>query len=210
MPRNNPWLANTLPKSIKVAYRSIPAVLLLGERGRRRPLPCNGNQQDRGSLTLRALRPHHSWQIPVTDDHARQERILKRASNAYQVRELLTEEKLTTQHKLFKFIGIDAYRDAGGTITGDLFAHEGEGYADDPELVERLADEKLDGLADAARAEGWGDVVVGLETPYNSYSWHRLYGDEATRSVTQAEQARMMARTGWQSWRHARQRRSPN
>jgi ParB family chromosome partitioning protein len=131
----------------------------------------------------------------LTDDHARQERILKRASNAYQVRELLTEEKLTTQHKLFKFIGIDAYRDAGGTITGDLFAHEGEGYADDPELVERLADEKLDGLADAARAEGWGDVVVGLETPYNSYSWHRLYGDEATRSVTQAEQARMEALT---------------
>ena len=127
----------------------------------------------------------------LTDDHARQERILKRASNAYQVRELLTEEKLTTKHKLFKFIGMDAYRDAGGTITGDLFAEEGEGYADDPELVERLADEKLDGLADEARAQGWGDVVVALETPYNSYNWHRLYSDETTRSFTPVEQARM-------------------
>ena len=127
----------------------------------------------------------------LTDDHARQERVLKRASSAYQVRELLTEEKLTTQNKLFKFIGMDAYRDAGGTITGDLFAEEGEGYADNPELVERLADEKLDGLADEARAQGWGDVVVALETPYNSYNWHRLYSDETTRSFTRVEQERV-------------------
>ncbi|AMK20478.1 hypothetical protein K663_20608 (plasmid) [Sphingobium sp. MI1205] len=37
----------------------------------------------------------------------------------------LTEEKLTTANRLFKFIGMDAYRAAGGTITGDLFAQEG-------------------------------------------------------------------------------------
>jgi ParB family chromosome partitioning protein len=111
----------------------------------------------------------------LTDDHARQDRILK----------------LTTANRLFKFIGMDAYRAAGGTITGDLFAQEGEGYADDPELVERLADEKLDQLAEEAKAEGWGDVIAAMETPYNSYSWNRLYADVANRTYSEAEQALM-------------------
>ena len=127
----------------------------------------------------------------LTDDHERQERVLKRASSAHQVRSLLTEEKMTTGNRLFKFIGMDAYREAGGTITGDLFAAEGEGYADDPDLVERLADEKLDRLADEARAEGWSDVIAAMETPYNSYSWNRLYADETSRTLSDEEQARM-------------------
>lgn len=127
----------------------------------------------------------------LTDDHERQERVLKLASSAHQVRRLLTETKLTTDHKLFRFVGMDAYRDAGGTITGDLFAGEGEGYADDPELVERLADEKLDHLADEARAEGWREVIAVMERPHNSYSWHTLYPDKSTRSFTDAEQAQM-------------------
>ncbi|CAM5576728.1 ParB/RepB/Spo0J family partition protein [Sphingobium scionense] len=80
----------------------------------------------------------------LTDDHKRQERILKRYRTAHEVRRALTETKVTTGHRLFSFVGMDAYQAAGGTITGDLFSPKGEGYADDPDLVQRLVDEKLD------------------------------------------------------------------
>ncbi|AMK20477.1 MULTISPECIES: hypothetical protein [Sphingobium] len=42
-----------------------------------------------------------------------------------------------------------------------------------------------------ARAEGWGDVIAAMETPYNSYSWNRLYTDVANRTYSEAEQALM-------------------
>src|SRR3546814_1848247 len=67
----------------------------------------------------------------LTGDHKRQERILKRYRTAHQVRKLLTESKLTTGSGLFRFVGTEAYQAAGGTITGDLFSAEGDGYADD-------------------------------------------------------------------------------
>ena len=124
----------------------------------------------------------------LTDDHKRQERVLKRARTAHEVRSLLTESKVTTGHRLFRFVGIEAYREAGGTLTSDLFAKEGEGYADDPELVQRLADEKLDRLSAEAEAEGWGEVIAAEQTPYESYNWHRLYPDQKEQRLSEADE----------------------
>ncbi len=62
----------------------------------------------------------------LTDDHKRQERVFKRARTAHEVRALLTETKVTTGHRLFRFVGADAYREAGGTLTCDLFAKAGK------------------------------------------------------------------------------------
>jgi ParB family chromosome partitioning protein len=125
----------------------------------------------------------------LTDDHKRQERVLKRARTAHEVRSLLTESKVTTGHRLFRFVGMDAYQEAGGTITSDLFAKESEGYANDPELVQRLADEKLDRLTGEAEAEGWGEVIAAEQTPYESYNWHRLYPDQKVQRMGEAEEA---------------------
>ena len=127
----------------------------------------------------------------LTDDHKRQERILKRYRTAHEVRRALTETKVTTGHRLFRFVGMKAYRDAGGTITGDLFSTKGEGYADDPELVQRLADEKLDTLAVEAEAEGWGEVIAAENVPYDSYKWDTIYPDQTTRTLSDAEQVFM-------------------
>jgi ParB family chromosome partitioning protein len=124
----------------------------------------------------------------LTDDHKRQERVLKRARSAHEVRSLLTESKVTTGHRLFRFVGRDAYAQAGGTITGDLFAKDGQGFADDPELVQRLADEKLDVLSAAAEAEGWGEVIAAEQTPYENYNWHRLYPDEVVQRLGEGAQ----------------------
>ncbi|WP_454888837.1 ParB/RepB/Spo0J family partition protein [Sphingobium indicum] len=125
----------------------------------------------------------------LTDDHKRQERVLKRARTAHEVRSLLTESKVTTGHRLFRFIGMDAYEQAGGTITGDLFSKDSEGYANDAELVQRLVDEKLDRLTSEAEAEGWGEVIAAEQTPYESYNWHRVYADQKVQRMTEADEA---------------------
>lgn len=114
----------------------------------------------------------------LTDDHNRQERVLRRARSLHEVRSLLTESKVTTGHRLFRFVGAESYGEAGGTVTRDLFDKEGGGYADDAELVERLASEKLDTAAAEAEAEGWSEVIATDQTYYSeSYRWHRLYPD---------------------------------
>ncbi len=125
----------------------------------------------------------------LTDDHKRQERVLKRARTAHEVRSLLTETKVTTGHKLFRFVGAEAYEAAGGTLTRDLFAKDGEGYANDPDLVQRLADEKLDRLTIEAEGEGWGEVIAAEQTPYESYNWHRLQADQRVQRLSEADEA---------------------
>ena len=127
----------------------------------------------------------------LTDDHKRQERVLRRARSAHEVRSLLTEAKVTTNHRLFRFVGMDDYQAAGGTLTGDLFAKEGEGYADDPQLVQRLADEKLDRLAAEVEADGWGEVLPCETTPYDSYKWHRLYPDAERRTLSPEDEVKL-------------------
>ena len=68
--------------------------------------------------------------LTLTEDHDRQREALQRCGNqAHSIRRMLTEEKIGTGSSLFLFAGLDAYRDAGGTITADLFAGEGDGYA---------------------------------------------------------------------------------
>ena len=67
---------------------------------------------------------------------------------------MLTTEKVDTTSGPFLFIGRDAYEAKGGMITVDLFSQGAEGFADDPELVRELAEEKLDALADEYRATG--------------------------------------------------------
>lgn len=127
----------------------------------------------------------------LTDDHKRQERVLKRARTAHEVRSLLTETKVTTGNRLFRFVGSDAYEAAGGTLTRDLFAKDGEGYANDPDLVQRLADEKLDAMSAEAEADGWGEVIAAEQTPYESYNWHRLQPDQKTQRLTEAQEAQL-------------------
>ena len=109
--------------------------------------------------------------LTLTEDHDRQREALQRCGNqAHSIRRMLTDDKIGTGGDLFLFVGLDAYRDAGGTITADLFAGEGDGYADDPALVEALAMAKLDGIAASYRADGWQDVRTSPERPRDYYS----------------------------------------
>ena len=101
--------------------------------------------------------------LAVTDDHAAQEAAFygaptwQRGPSA--LRERLTERELNATHPAVRFVGLDAYTDAGGGIRRDLFAEGDAGtYLTDAALLETLVRDKLDALAEDVRAEGWAWV----------------------------------------------------
>ena len=114
--------------------------------------------------------------LTLTGDHDRQREALQRCGNqAHSIRRMLTDDKIGTGSSLFLFVGLDAYRGAGGTITADLFAGEGDGHADDPALVEALAMAKLDALAASYRADGWQDVRTSPERAHDYYGFTHVH-----------------------------------
>ena len=76
-----------------------------------------------------------------------------------------------------KFVGLDAFRQAGGVVSQDLFAGEDDaGFITDIVLLERLATEKLQIEAEAVRGEGWAWVEVALSWDYStSQQYGRAY-----------------------------------
>lgn len=138
-------------------------------------------------LTLEAAKA-----LTLTDDHDQQLKVFK-ASNgqAHSIRRLLTTEKVTTESGAFLFVGRDAYAEKGGTITVDLFSQGGEGFADQPEIVQELAEDKLDVLADEYRAAGWFEVRAALDQPHDLYMKGYLY--QGQREPTYKETARLTA-----------------
>ncbi len=63
--------------------------------------------------------------------------------------------------KLARFVGLDAYAAAGGTTRADLFGDEV--YLEKPDLLHRLAEEKLKPIRKELEAEGWGWVEINPE-----------------------------------------------
>lgn len=138
-------------------------------------------------LTLEAARA-----LTLADDHDQQVKVCKAANGqAHAIRRMLTTEKIATTHGAFLFVGQEAYEAKGGTITPDLFSQGDAGYADQPELVQELAEEKLDAIADEYRAIGWHEVRSQLDRPYDLYMKGSMY--PATREPTEDEATRIAA-----------------
>ncbi|EMP4332043.1 TPA: ParB/RepB/Spo0J family partition protein [Pseudomonas aeruginosa] len=108
--------------------------------------------------------------LAITDDHAAQESAFYDAPtwqrNPSNLRERLTEREIDAyRHPLVRFIGLDGYQQAGGGIRRDLFAEGDKGvYLTDAALLERLAQDKLAGIAAEVQAEGWAwvDATPGM------------------------------------------------
>ncbi|WP_345797194.1 ParB/RepB/Spo0J family partition protein [Castellaniella sp. MT123] len=102
--------------------------------------------------------------LAITDDHTAQEAAFYDAPNWQRtpsaLRERLTEREIDAhRHPLVRFVGLDAYEAAGGGIRRDLFAEGDNGvYLTDAALIDRLAQDKLTGIADDVRREGWAWV----------------------------------------------------
>ena len=108
--------------------------------------------------------------LAITDDHAAQEAAFYDAPqwqrHPSHLRERLTEREIDAcRHPLVRFVGLDSYEAAGGGVRRDLFAEDDAGvYLTDAALLERLAQDKLAGIAATVRAEGWAwvDATPGV------------------------------------------------
>ena len=91
----------------------------------------------------------------VTTDHERQLSVFEQATSqgyrptAWQVKRLLTEERVPASAAIARFVGVDAYEAAGGPVLRDLFADEYENgvWLEDPKLLNELATAKLTAAA---------------------------------------------------------------
>lgn len=86
--------------------------------------------------------------------------------NAYQIRQLLTRDETSTESPLAVFVGIEAYRAAGGSVREDLFSTEGTSFLQDSALLNRLALDKLEAEAARWREAGWKWAEARISFPY--------------------------------------------
>ncbi|WP_439685072.1 hypothetical protein MNJPNG_06240 [Cupriavidus oxalaticus] len=134
--------------------------------------------------------------LAITDDHAAQERVWERAkkqgpwyTGAAHLRSALAAPGAidVKDDRLARFVGLDAYEAAGGPVVRDLFS-DGGGFIGDAKLLQHLADEKLQAVAERLRAEGWSWVEV---VDRFGYSEESVYGrsQPKKRTLTEAEAA---------------------
>jgi ParB family chromosome partitioning protein len=142
-----------------------------------------------GELTLEQLTA-----FAVSEDHARQAQVLEQLGAyrpPYLIRRAMTEAKVAAQDRRAKFVGADAYGEAGGTILRDLFTEDGGGWFEDVALLDRLVAEKLAGIAEAVRdQEGWKWAEAHVDFPHG-LGLGRVYPSPRARS--EAETARIQA-----------------
>lgn len=104
--------------------------------------------------------------------------------NANTVRRAFTHEHLLEDSELAAMLGKDAYLEAGGKITGDLFTNHAYWISGD--VINKLKAERFSQLADQYLADGW--AFVNSKDDYkNYYSLNREYPQ--TRELTKEEEA---------------------
>ncbi|MYI50848.1 MAG: chromosome partitioning protein ParB [Rhodospirillaceae bacterium] len=109
----------------------------------------------------------------VTTDRERQMAIWEQVSaqgyrpSAWQVKRLLTEERVPGAAAIARFVGVESYEAAGGQVLHDLFAHDDESgvWFEDPVLLEKLATERLRAAADEL-ATRWKWAAAMIEVAW--------------------------------------------
>ena len=92
----------------------------------------------------------------VTTDRARQIAVWERVKeqgyrpSGWQIKRMLTEDRVPAASAIAQFVGVDAYEAAGGIVDRDLFADQDEWgiWFADPDLLSKLATDRLQAAAD--------------------------------------------------------------
>ncbi len=125
-----------------------------------------------GEIDLETLKA-----FTVTVDPARQLAAWEQVSQqgyrptAWQIRRMLTEDRVPAATAIARFVGVEVYEAAGGQVDRDLFADEHDNgiFFADPALLEKLAADKLDEAAAAAAAD-WKWAEGRVEMPWNEFA----------------------------------------
>lgn len=124
--------------------------------------------------------------LALTTDHAQQiaawESLPSYDRSAYRIKKAITTQEVPAYSNLVRFVGLDAYRAAGGTVREDMFADEGNGlYLQDATLLASLVNARLESCAEQLRAEGWKWVEARHEfTAQDRARFFRLTCEQAT------------------------------
>jgi ParB family chromosome partitioning protein len=107
----------------------------------------------------------------VSADHARQEQVWESIQHSwskepYQIRRMLTENTVRAADRRVRFVTIEAYEEAGGTVMRDLFQDDDGGWVEDVPLLERLVADKLKAEAETIAGEGWKWIEIAADFPY--------------------------------------------
>ncbi len=106
----------------------------------------------------------------VSDDQKRQMKVYKSLSSwqrnhADHIRGCFTEKMVGHDHKLAMFVGLDAYKAAGGKVREDLFGEDT--YLEDPALLTKLATKKMEDAVTKLEKEGWGWIEAAWDRDWS-------------------------------------------
>ncbi len=147
-----------------------------------------------GQIKLAAL-----MAFTLSDDQERQLTVWQglnewQRDNPNVIRSLLTESKVTAANRVARFVGLQAYQQAGGAVVQDLFTDGDRGvYLEQPQLLHELALTKLRELADTiVQRDGWAWADVALEIDHENL---RRFGrvHPSARKLTADEKRQMKA-----------------
>jgi len=103
--------------------------------------------------------------------------------NEYSVKSRLNPQSIDSESREATFVGLDAYQEAGGSISRDLF--EDEVSLNDPDILQRLFVEKLEAEAAALKkTEGWAWVTFSEES---HLYWYELQSQNGFSRVYKIE-----------------------
>lgn len=135
----------------------------------------------------------------VLDDHTAQEAAWferpdwQRDSGS--IRRTLMASHVEADDGRVRFIGLGAYKKAGGGVVCDLFQRGHEGYLTDPGLLDRLVAVKLERKAKALRAEGWKWVEIMPKIDYDMlHRYGRLYREHKPLNAEQRKELDKLTR----------------
>lgn len=151
-----------------------------------------------GEVTLDQL-----MALAITDDHTAQEAafydVLHWQRNPQALRQHLTETEIdSSRDPLARFVGVAAYEAAGGALHRDLFADSDHAYLNDAPLLERLAREKLEPMANILLDEGWSWVqVIPRTTPADLMAFQRAPRERRQPTAKEAKRLALLQKQ-WQ------------
>ena len=103
----------------------------------------------------------------LTTDHARQIAVWEQLSglayrpNAYHIERMLTSERVPSGAAIANFVGVNAYKAAGGSFLRDLFSTQSNTWLDNPDLLNELAMAKLTREADKIAGDwNWAAPMI--------------------------------------------------
>jgi ParB family transcriptional regulator, chromosome partitioning protein len=107
----------------------------------------------------------------------------------WQIEQELTKQRISATSAEAAYVGLDAYKAAGGAVDEDLFSNNA--WLADGKLLSKLFEEKIKADEKQWLAEGWGFVMFEMDKPHlhktGNWPWLKPEGE---RNLSKEEKAR--------------------